>query len=140
MTGSYDPTQPLQNSNLGSPGVPEVLSLNVAAAGTTNGVQQDNPVGRGVVLFIDITTLTGTTPTVTVNLQLLDVVSGNWVTVASSAALNATGESTLTVYPGIAATANVAINGVIGRTWRAQAVVGGTPTSVVATIAATVIL
>lgn len=133
--GLYDPSEPLQNQS-----VPNALALNVSTAGTTNGATLDNPVGRGIALYIDITTITGSSPTLTVNLQVLDPASGNWVTVASSAALNMDGESTLTLYPGIAVTSNVAVNGAFGRAWRVQAVAGGTVTSIVATVGATLLL
>jgi hypothetical protein len=108
--------------------------LTVAASGTTNSADFTNSNAKGVQLFVNLTTLTGTVPTLTINLQFKDIVSGQYITILSTTALAATGFSRLGLYPGLASLANVLASDVLPRTWRVQAVTGGT----VATIAATI--
>lgn len=111
------------------------LVLTAAGAGTVNGAAQQNVNGRGVVLGINVTV--DATGAVVFNLQGQDAVSGQWYTIASSASIVAPGFSTLTVYPGITVASN-AINSVLPRTWRVQAVVTTGP--ITATVGASVIV
>jgi hypothetical protein len=113
-------------------------TLTLAAAGTTTSADQINYSGRGVKCTIDITATTA--QTLTVSLQGKDPVSGKYVTYASSAALAAVATTSLTMYPGITTTANVAISDVLPRTWRTQAVVAAAGNTLTATVACSVIL
>ena len=77
-----------------STGVSEVVaaSQTIAAAGTTNGPTLSNlSLAQNVVLQVNVTAITGTAPTLTVNFQ--DTVDGgaNWNTVFSTTAQTATG-------------------------------------------------
>jgi hypothetical protein len=119
------------NGNVTAP-----LVLTAQGAGTVNGAAQTNVNGRGVILGINTTV--DTAGAYAVNLQGFDAVSGTWYTIASSASIAATGFATLTLYPGIAATANVAVSSVLPRTWRVQAVVTTGP--ITATVGASVIV
>ena len=65
---------------------------------------------RGIDVTIDITTLAGGVPAVTVFIEALDGASGKPVVLLQSAALDTTGTTRLRVYPGIIAAANVAAN------------------------------
>ena len=47
-----------------------------------------------------------------------DEVSGQWVTLLTGAAITGTGTTTLTLYPGVTVSANVAVSDVLPRTWR----------------------
>lgn len=71
---------------------------------------------RGVKIYIDITALTGTSLTFT--LQAVDPVTGTASTVLASAAKAGTGAFTLTVYPDSATVANVALADVMPRQWK----------------------
>ena len=59
------------------------------------------------------------TPSITVEIQEKDSVSGNYVAILTSAAITTTGQkTTLIVYPGIAVLANVKADEPLPRTWR----------------------
>jgi hypothetical protein len=116
--------------------VAPLLTLTAAAAGTFNGPLSLNPWGRGVT--VGINTTIDAAGSYVVNIQGLDVASGQFYTIASSAALAAAAFTTLTVYPGVTVAANVAISAPLPRTWRIQAVVTTGP--ITATIGASVML
>lgn len=116
-----------------------VLTLTAQGAGTVTSPDQINPAGSGIKLVIDITALTGTTPTVAVTLQGKDTTSGKYFTILASAALSAVGTTVLTVFPGATASANVAANDILPRTWRVSVTVAGTGPAATATIGASVI-
>lgn len=110
-----------------------VLATLTAASAGGNTADQLNEQGKGIVV---ISALTGTTPTLTVTIQGKYPVSGTYYTLLASAALNATGFTRLTVYPGLPATANVSANDLLCDTWRVLWAIGGTTPTVTATIAA----
>jgi hypothetical protein len=110
-----------------------------APAGTYVTPDLQNLSHRGIKLYINISAVSGTGPTLTVTIQGKDPVSGQYFTVLVSVALATTGETVLTVYPGLAATANVGANDVLPATWRVQALVAGTTPTVTATIAASLL-
>lgn len=115
------------------------LITHTAASAGSNGSDQTNAARRGLHLVIDITAITGTTPTLTVTIEGKDPVSGKYYTLLASAALNATGTTVLKVYPGLTAAANTVVNDVLPGTWRVRTAIGGTTPAVTATIAASVI-
>lgn len=117
-----------------------LITLTTQGVGTVNGTDQTNVNGRGVQVGIDITALTGTSPTVTVTIEGKDAASGKYYTLLQSAALAATGFTLLTLYPGAPTTANVSSPQVLPATWRVKAVVGGTTPAATATIGASVIV
>lgn len=123
-----------------SPNIDTGALLTFTAASTgANSADQSNPGGDGLKLVIDITAITGTTPTLTVTIQGKDTASGKYYTILASAALSSVSTTVLTVFPGITASANVAANDILPRTWRVSAVIGGTTPAVTATIGASVV-
>ena len=102
-------------------------------------IDQLNVNGRGLQLGINISAISGTTPTLTVIIQGKDVASGQYYTLLASAALNATGFTLLTLYPGAPTTANSSAPQVLPRTWRVSWTISGTTPSVTGTIGASVI-
>lgn len=116
-----------------------LVSLSAAGAGATNGTDQRNVNHRGVQVVVDITAITGTSPTLTVKLQGKDNASGKYYDLLTSAALAATGTTLLTLYPGAPSTANVSSPQVLPATWRVIGTVGGTGPAVTATIGASVL-
>jgi hypothetical protein len=121
----------------GQPGVSQdltALSLNLVSAGTTNSSNYINNGRRMMNVGINIGTITGTTPTLTVTAQGQDVASGTYYTLLASTALAATGFTLLQIGPSLTAAANSVANANLPRTWRISAVAGGTVTSIVATI------
>lgn len=113
----------------------EIVTLNAATA-NTNSDTMVNGFFRGVTVFVNLTALTGTSPTVTVALEAYDKVSGNFVTLLESAALAATGMSMLQLYPGVAVTANESASAVLPNQWRIAVTLGGTTPAVTGSISA----
>lgn len=88
--------------------------LNVSVAASSAAVSssvQTNPYGRGLKVFINAVSASVGSFTVTVQ----GVSSGIGYTVLTSAAIIAPGLTVLTVYPGVAAVANVSGSDVIPR-------------------------
>lgn len=112
-----------------------VFSVMNATAGA-NGEDLPNPCFRGVKVVVDITSLTGTAPTLTVTIQGKDEVSGKYYTLLASAALSAAGTTVLTVFPGLTAVANSKADDVLPSTWRIITTSGGTVTDADYTISA----
>lgn len=115
------------------------LIAHAAAAAGTSSADQANTSARGIKVVVDVTAITGTTPTLTVTLQGKDPISGKYYTLLASAALSAVGTTVLTVYPGLTAAANLTANDVLPATWRVITAIGGTTPAVTATIAATLL-
>lgn len=86
---------------------------------------------NGLTLFLSCTAASGTAPTLSVKLQVLDEVSGVWLDVAGAvfATLSAPGTATLTLFPGAATVANVSVNQTIRNIYRAAYTIGGTTPS-----------
>lgn len=114
-----------------------IITLTAQSSGTTvNGPLMTNPWGRGVV--VGINTTIDAAGSYVVNIQGLDAASGQFYTLASTAAIVTPAFATLTVYPGVTTAANVAVSAPLPRTWRVQAVVTTGP--ITATIGASVLL
>jgi hypothetical protein len=116
-----------------------------AKTATGSGAAITNHNARGVQLFVNVGTVTGTTPTLVVRVQAQDPVSSNWVDIpgAATASITATTGTTpvlLTIYPGTTATANSVINLPLPRTYRLAWVVGGTTPSFTFSVGAQYIL
>lgn len=116
-----------------------LLTLTAAFA-AVNSADQTNLRHAGVQVGVNITSIAGTTPTVTVTIQGKDAASGAYFTLLTSAALAATGFTLLTVYPGALTTANVSTPQPLPLTWRVSVAIGGTSPLVTATIGASLIL
>jgi hypothetical protein len=116
----------------------QIVALSAASA-SGNSPDLSNRFGSGVQITVDITALTGTTPTLTVNIQTKDPISGKYVTLLSSAALSATGTTLLTIYPGLTNAANTVASQVLPRDWRVSYTIAGTTPAVTATIAASIL-
>lgn len=106
-----------------------------AASASTNGADIDNLSSSGAHMVIDITAITGTTPTATFTLQGKDAVSGKYYTILASAALNATGTTVLKVGPALTAAANLVANDILPPVLRVIVTIGGTTPAVTATVA-----
>jgi hypothetical protein len=117
-----------------------IVTLSAATTQTTTTSNQTNFNGRGLNLVINITAISGTSPTLTVTLQGVDTASSAVYTILVSAALTATGTTVLSVYPGLTAAANTVANAILPRTFNIKYVIGGTSPSVTATIGASVIV
>ena len=108
-----------------------VFASAARTATTTNSDDIDNdPQQKGVKLFLDITAVSGTSPTLDIKLQVKDPLSAKYEDMpgAAFAQKTSTGQGVLTIYPGIAETADVSVSDVLGSTWRIVATIGGTAT------------
>ncbi len=88
---------------------------------------------RGVRLFLDVTAVSGTNPTLNVKIQVKDPLAGNYhdIVGAAFAEETAAANAFLTIYPGLTAVADLVVTEVISGIWRAVATVGGTATPTV---------
>lgn len=96
------------------------------AAGTEN-IDFDLPDdAKGAIFVLDITAETATA-TLDIKIQYKDELSGKYVDVpgGSFAQKSATGTSQLSIYPGLTASANVAVTQCLTKTLRAVAVLAG---------------
>ena len=109
-----------------------LTAANAAAAPTSQDIDVSNY--GGILLYINITAISGTSPTLTVTIQGKDDVSGQYHTILASAALTATGMTVLRVYPRLTAAANLTANDVLAKTIRITTAIGGTTPAVTATI------
>jgi hypothetical protein len=121
------------------------VSVEASSAKTANGNSAAaivNHNARGVALLVNVTAATGTTPTLVVRVQVQDPVGSGWVDLpgAATASITGTGLTLLTIYPGIAAVANSAINQPLPRNYRLAWVVGGTTPSFTFSVGAQYIL
>lgn len=72
---------------------------------------------RGLHVVIDVTAVTST-PSVVPTIDAFDPLSAKWYTLLTGAAITATGTTVLKIYPGIAASANVAASDIVPETFR----------------------
>lgn len=101
-----------------------LVTLTAQAAATVNSADLPNATGQGVIVGVNLSTMTSAT--VTVHVQGKDAASGQYYDLLASTALASTGFTTMTVYPGVVASANVAANAPLPKTWRVSVVVTGT--------------
>ena len=112
-----------------------LATLTAAAAGTVNGPDMTCS-GSALSVGVNITALTGTSPTLQVTISGKDAASGQYYTVLQSAVLAATGFTLLQIGAGLVAAANSVANAVMPSTFRISYTVGGTTPAVTATIGA----
>jgi len=112
-----------------------VVTLAAAGAQTTYTSDLQNVTGSGLTAVVDITALSGTSPTLTVTIQGKDNASGKYYDILVGATLSATGTTVMRIYPGIIQTNTNAIASFVVPEWyRIKYVIGGTTPAVTATI------
>lgn len=132
-------TRDKQYEQLSLPKNKGAVITHTAAAAGTNSMDCTNTSGKGVKVVVDITALTGTSPTLTATIQGKDTASGKYYTLLDSAALSATGTTVLTVYPGLTAAANSKADDLIPDVFRVITAIGGTTPAVTATVSCTIL-
>lgn len=97
---------------------------------TTNSADQTNLHARGVKLFLNVSAVSGTSPTLDVKLQAKDGISGVYYDIAGAEMTQkiAVTKDDLVIYPGATATANRSVSSILPKTWRVVATIGGTDT------------
>lgn len=91
----------------------------------------ENDAWKGGIFTLDVTAASGTTPTLDVLIQVKNPVTGAYTDLSGVvfAQETTTGTQVLTVYPGIAETANVSVNDILPAVFKAVATIGGTTPS-----------
>ena len=105
-----------------------------AQATSVSGADIDNLSSRGAHVVIDITAITGTTPTATFTVEGKDPVSGKYYTILASAALNAVATTVLRIGPGLTAAANLVANDILPPVVRVSVAIAGTTPAVTARV------
>ena len=102
-----------------------------AKTATGNGTTQTNYNARGATILFQIGTVTGTTPTCVFKIQGSADNGTTWFDLpgATTASLTATGNTVLTILPGVTVAANAAVSFPLPRTWRVVWTIGGTTPS-----------
>jgi len=98
---------------------------------TANGTTITNASGRGAMFYINVSAVSGTTPTLVAQLQVQDPVSLGWIDVgpAVTPTITGVGLTMLTVCPGISEAANSRVAQGLPRTFRFRWTIGGTTPS-----------
>jgi len=109
------------------------ITILASGARTTPGASSDqtNHNARGIILIVNVTAVSGTAPTLDVDVEAKDPVSGNYVVIASMTQITTTGTYIIVLYPGaIDDQAKVDNQGLpLPRTWRVAYAIGGTTPS-----------
>lgn len=103
-----------------------------ARTATVAGSTVTNHNARGAVITLNVTAVSGTTPTLVAKLQYSPDGGTTWIDYTEkpvTATISATGKYTLTVYPGAVEVANSAVSLPIPRTVRLYYTIGGTTPS-----------
>lgn len=102
--------------------------LLASAADTTGRTSSDvTTKGRGIIVCVNKTANSGTSPTVTVTIQGKDL-NGAYYTILASAAISSNGSTYYRVYPGLTASANAVANDIMPRQFRVSTAIGGSAT------------
>jgi hypothetical protein len=112
------------------------LSPTVAQTGNGNTVEGDTYGGDQITVIIDITAVSGGTPSAVFTLQRFDPISGKYIDIVASAAQTGIATILLMVAPGIAAVANRSVNESAAPLFRVKWVITGTTPSFTFTVAA----
>lgn len=109
-----------------------VISPSAAHTASFNSAVQTNYDHRGMALIINVTDVSGTeTPTLVAKVQARDELSLNWIDIpsASTGSITATGQTLLTIYPGLTAAANAKVDYPLPRMFRVVYTITGTTPS-----------
>jgi hypothetical protein len=79
---------------------------------------------KGLLVFINVSLVPGSAPSVVFTVQGKDPISGTYYTILASAAITGTGLTVLRVFPGGPVTANLAANDTLPEDWRVTATHG----------------
>lgn len=112
-----------------------VFALNLVAAATSSASPDlENLSGTAAHVVIDITAITGTTPSMTVTVEGKDPISGKYYPILVSAALAAVATTVLRIFPAATAAANLAVNDFIPAMFRVSVAIAGVTPAVTAKI------
>jgi hypothetical protein len=109
-----------------------------ARTASVNSADLINYNAKGLHLIIDVTAITDT-PSITVEIQGKDEVSGKYYAILTSAAIVATGTTVLKVFPALTAVVNTVANDILPRIWRVS-VTNADADSITYSVAANLVL
>jgi hypothetical protein len=115
--------------------LPTLATLTAATTSTVIGTDLDTSMHRGIAVFVNITAISGTGATLTVTIKGKSPAGVDY-TILASAGLTATGQTVLTVYPAIPASANVTAQSTIPVVTHVDYAITGTSPSITGTITA----
>ena len=109
------------------------LRASSAFAATAAGDPVASHGARGIIIYMEITAVSGTSPTLDSKVQGYDALGDVWhdITGAVFAQKTGTGSDYLTIYPGIGETSNEAVSDVIPALIRVHNTIGGSSTPTV---------
>ena len=144
-TGAYESGGNLDAINAKMANSDNVTVLSVASGTTTQtSPDQTNVNFRGAYIIVNVTALTGTSPTLTPKIQGKDPVSGQYFAlITATTAISATGTSVYLIYPNAAAgTQGVTQSSgfVLPKSWNVVMTTGGTVTNEAYTVSASYLL
>lgn len=107
------------------------IIASAAQTATFNSSAFTNHNHKGVTLIVNTTAFSGTLPTLVVKMQMKDPVSASWVDVPGmvTGEISGTGQTVITMYPGLTVSANSKIDYPLPRTCRLVCTIGGTTPS-----------
>ena len=117
-----------------------LFSSSARGSGATNSNMITNHCGKGGIFWLEVTAVSGSSPTLDVKLQGYDQDGGDWVDLGDNVAgtgayafAQKTGASKdqLTIYPGLTASGNAVCSGILPNQFRAVGTVGGSSTTTV---------
>ena len=117
-----------------------IFSSSARGSGANNSNTITNHNSKGGMFWLEVTAVSGTSPTLDVKLQGYDQDGADWVDLDDNVAgtgayafAQKTGASKdqLTVYPGLTASGNAVCTGILPNQFRAVATVGGSSTPTV---------
>ena len=109
------------------------LRASSAFSATAAGTPVASHGARGIVIYLNATAVSGTSPTADCKLQGYDALADVWQDIAGAAfaQVTAAATQTLTVYPGVAETGNVSVSDVVPALLRVHSTIGGSSTPTV---------
>ena len=117
-----------------------VFSSSARGSGANNSNSIINHCAKGGIFWLDVTAVSGTSPTLDVKIQGYDQTGGDWVDLGDNVAgtgayafaqKTGAGQDQLTIYPGLTASGNAVCNGILPQQLRAVGTVGGSSTPTV---------
>ena len=109
------------------------LRASSAFTATAAGTPVASHGARGIVIYLNCTAVSGSSPTADCKIQGYDALADVWqdITSATFAQVTAASTQTLTIYPGIGETSNEAVSDVIPALIRVHNTIGGSSTPTV---------
>jgi len=109
------------------------IRASAAFSATAAGTPVASHGARGIIIYLNCTAVSGSSPTADCKLQGYDALADVWQDIAGAAfaQVTAAATQTLTVYPGVAETGNVSVSDVVPALLRVHSTIGGSSTPTV---------